>query len=84
MLPLAESLDVRGAMSWSPDGKWIVVAADEEKKGIRVFKIPVDGGEPVRISRSYFLQPRMVTGWAVHRIPPRCSGKSMACESGHS
>ena len=54
---LAKSLDVRGAMSWSPDGKWIVVAADEEKKGIRVFKIPVDGGKPVRITDQISYNP---------------------------
>ena len=46
---LAESLDVRGTMSWSPDGKWIVVAA-EVGEGGRLFKIPVDGGEPLRIT----------------------------------
>ena len=46
---LAESLDVRGTMSWSPDGKWVVVAAEVERGG-RLFKIPVDGGEPLRIT----------------------------------
>jgi Tol biopolymer transport system component/DNA-binding winged helix-turn-helix (wHTH) protein len=46
--PLAASLDVRGGASWSPDGKWIAVAADDGG-GTHVFKIPVDGGEPIRL-----------------------------------
>lgn len=46
---LSESLDVRGTASWSPDGRWIVAAADEGQ-GNRLFKIPVDGGgAPVRL-----------------------------------
>jgi serine/threonine protein kinase len=45
---LTESLDVRGAASWSPDGKWIVVAATQGK-GTHVFKVPVDGGPTVRL-----------------------------------
>ena len=39
-------LDVRGTACWSPDGKWIAVAA-EEGKGMHLFKVPVDGGPPV-------------------------------------
>jgi hypothetical protein len=46
--PLAPSLDVRGGASWSPDGKGIVVAADGGD-GTHVFKIPLDGGEPVKL-----------------------------------
>jgi Tol biopolymer transport system component len=45
---LAPSLDVRGGVSWSPDGKWIVVAGDRGD-GTHVFKVPVDGGEPVQL-----------------------------------
>jgi Tol biopolymer transport system component len=45
---LAESFDVRGGASWSPDGKWIAVAADQGD-GTRIFKVPVDGGEPLRL-----------------------------------
>jgi Tol biopolymer transport system component len=43
---LAESLDVRGAPSWSPDGKWLAVAATEGKAN-PLFKVPVGGGAPV-------------------------------------
>ena len=44
----ADSFDVRGAASWSPDGKWVAVAANRGD-GTRLFKIPVDGGPPVRL-----------------------------------
>ena len=46
--PLAESLEVREAPSWSSDGKWIAICADEEKAK-PLFKVPVDGGAPVRL-----------------------------------
>ena len=46
---LAENLDLRGAPSWSPDGKWIVAAA-ETGTGRRIYKIPVDGGKPERLT----------------------------------
>jgi len=46
--PLAASLDVRNAPSWSPDGKFIAVAA-YEGDGSRVYKVPVDDGAPVRL-----------------------------------
>jgi len=45
---LTESLDVRGAASWSPDGRWIAVAANQGE-GTRIFKVPVNGGPPVRL-----------------------------------
>jgi Tol biopolymer transport system component len=45
---VAESLEVRGAPSWSPDGKWIAVAGSEAKAN-PLFKVPMDGGAPVRL-----------------------------------
>ena len=53
---LAESLDVRGAASWSPDGKWLAVAA-RQGSSIRLFKIPADGGGPVRLTDSVASNP---------------------------
>jgi serine/threonine protein kinase/Tol biopolymer transport system component len=53
---VAESLDVRGAASWSPDGKWIAITA-REGRGVRVFKIPVAGGPPVRLVDSVSSNP---------------------------
>jgi len=51
---LVDSFDVRGAASWSPDGKWVAVAANQGDS-TRVFKVPLDGGQPVRLldTRSY-------------------------------
>ena len=53
---VAESLDVRGAASWSPDGRWLAVAA-REGAAVRVFKIPVGGGPPVRLVDSVSSNP---------------------------
>jgi len=46
--PLADSLDVRDAAAWSPDGKWIAVGGNDAK-GPGLFKVPVDGGAPQRL-----------------------------------
>jgi Tol biopolymer transport system component len=56
--PLAPGLDVRGAPSWSPDGKWIAVGA-RVGAGVRVFKVPVGGGggPPVRLVDSASSNP---------------------------
>jgi Tol biopolymer transport system component/DNA-binding winged helix-turn-helix (wHTH) protein len=53
---LAPSLDVRGGISWSPDGKWMAVAADRGD-GTHLFKIPADGGEPVQLLDSLSYNP---------------------------
>ncbi len=54
--PLSSDVDVRGTASWSPDGKWIVVAGGDPS-GLGLFKLPVDGGLPVRIATGPFLDP---------------------------
>ena len=56
MHSIAEQLDVRGAPSWSPDGNWLAVAA-REGRGLRVFKVPVHGGAPVRLVDSVSSNP---------------------------
>ncbi len=53
---LSANLDVRGAASWSPDSKWIAVAGTDSN-GPGLFKLPVDGGAPVRIATGPFLDP---------------------------
>ena len=53
---LAESFDVRGAASWSPDGDWVAVAANQGE-GSRLFKIPVGGGQPVRLLNTLSYNP---------------------------
>ncbi len=50
---LAASIDLRGVegqgtADWSPDGAWIVTGGDDGH-GPGLFKIPVDGGAPVRL-----------------------------------
>jgi serine/threonine protein kinase/Tol biopolymer transport system component len=54
--PLSSDVDVRGTASWSPDGKWIV-AAGSDRDGAGLFKIPADGGSPVRVATGAFLDP---------------------------
>jgi len=53
---VAEELDVRGAPAWSPDGRWLAVAADRDGEP-RLFKIPVDGGTPVPLLHEYSIDP---------------------------
>lgn len=40
------SIDIRGVASWSPDGKWIAAAGDAGS-GLKLFKLPIDGGDSV-------------------------------------
>jgi len=54
--PIGEALDVRGAASWSPEGKWLAVAAKEGMQ-VRIFKIPAAGGAPVRLVDSVSSNP---------------------------
>ncbi|PYR73349.1 MAG: hypothetical protein DMF86_20735 [Acidobacteria bacterium] len=53
---VAEGLDLRGAPAWSPDGRWLAVAADRDGEP-RVFKIPVDGGAPLLVVNEYSTDP---------------------------
>jgi Tol biopolymer transport system component len=54
--PLAEALDVRDTPSWSADGKWIAVVAREADSN-RLFSVPVEGGEPVRLADGVLFDP---------------------------
>jgi serine/threonine protein kinase/Tol biopolymer transport system component len=53
---LADSIDVRGAAAWSPDGKSLVVGAEERPDGA-LYKIPVDGGQPIRLRSGFAENP---------------------------
>ena len=53
---LATSIEVQSAASWSPDGKWVAVAANQGE-GTRVFKVPLDGGRPVRLRDTLSFNP---------------------------
>jgi serine/threonine protein kinase len=46
--PIAATVEVRGAPSWSPDGKWVAIIANEGN-ATPLLKVPVDGGPPVRV-----------------------------------
>ena len=45
---LAEPINIRGSVCWSPDGKWIVAGGIDDR-GPGLFKIPLDHGAPVRL-----------------------------------
>jgi serine/threonine protein kinase len=53
---LADSIDVRGGASWSPDGKWMVVRGIEDGRS-GLFKVPVDGGKPIRLTTGVASNP---------------------------
>jgi serine/threonine protein kinase/Tol biopolymer transport system component len=53
---LAKSIEVQSAASWSPDGKWVAVAANQGE-GTRVFKVPLDGGPPIRLRDALSFNP---------------------------
>lgn len=46
---VAESIDVQGTADWSPDDAWIVTGGNDDAQGQGLFKIPVNGGAPVRL-----------------------------------
>ena len=45
---LAESIDIRGSVGWSPDEKWIIAGGIDDR-GPGLFKIPLDHGTTVRL-----------------------------------
>jgi Tol biopolymer transport system component len=53
---LTQSIDVRGAPDWSPDAKWIVTGGSDAR-GPGLFKIPVDGGAPIRLVEGPAVNP---------------------------
>ena len=58
---LTDALDVRGAASWSPDGRWIVTGGNDAN-GPGLFKVPLEGGAPVRLVSGVALDPVWSTG----------------------
>ena len=54
--PIAEGIDVQDSSSWSPDGRWIVTGGSDAS-GPGLFKIPLDGGSPVRLVAGQALNP---------------------------
>jgi Tol biopolymer transport system component len=54
--PIAEGIDVQGTSCWSPDGRWIVTSGSGAD-GPGLFKIPLEGGSPVRLAAGPALNP---------------------------
>ena len=53
---LAPSISVQGAPDWSPDGRWIVTGGTDVK-GQGLFKVPLDGGAPFRLTSAFSSDP---------------------------
>lgn len=53
---IADTIDVRGTVAWSPDGQWIVTAG-RDSEGPGLLKVPLDDGPPVRLARGQALDP---------------------------
>jgi Tol biopolymer transport system component len=53
---IAPKIDVEGSADWSPDGNWIVTGGNDGE-GPGLFKIPVGGGEPVRLTANVGRNP---------------------------
>jgi Tol biopolymer transport system component len=54
--PVAATINVSGAAAWSPDGMWIVASGDDGT-GSGLFKIPVEGGDPIRLTKGAASNP---------------------------
>lgn len=54
--PLTNAIDARGGASWSPDQQWIVTGGSDST-GEGLFRIPIDGGSPVKIVTGPALDP---------------------------
>ncbi len=58
---VSESLELRGAPVWSPDGRSIVTAANQ-RGSPRLFRVSLETGEAVRILDDYALDPAWAPG----------------------
>jgi serine/threonine protein kinase len=56
VVPMSETLDVRGSGSWSADGRWIAIGGTDAN-GPGLFKIPAEGGAPVRLTEKESFNP---------------------------
>jgi Tol biopolymer transport system component len=54
--PIAEGIVPQGSSCWSPDGRWIATGGSDAT-GSGLFKIPLEGGSPVRLVSGSALNP---------------------------
>jgi serine/threonine protein kinase/Tol biopolymer transport system component len=54
--PIAEGTVPQGSSCWSPDGRWVVTGGSDAT-GPGLFKIPLEGGSPVRLVAGQALNP---------------------------
>ncbi|HXY23709.1 MAG TPA: protein kinase [Candidatus Acidoferrum sp.] len=54
--PIAGGIDAKGTSCWSPDAKWLVTGGSDAT-GLGLFKIPLEGGSPVRLVSGTALNP---------------------------
>ncbi len=73
---LTDRVEARGAPTWSPDGRWIATGGSMDgAEGL--FKIAVDGGEPIRLVDGEALNPE----WSPDGSMIVYSGKQVAAVS---
>jgi Tol biopolymer transport system component len=53
---MASSINAQGAADGSPDGRWIVAGGSDQKEA-GLFKVPVDGGSPIRLTSTFSSDP---------------------------
>jgi Tol biopolymer transport system component len=53
---VAESLEVRGAVAWSPDGESLTAAVSKDREP-QLFRVPLDHGPPSALHEGYALNP---------------------------
>ncbi|MGC2056679.1 MAG: protein kinase [Candidatus Sulfotelmatobacter sp.] len=54
--PIGEGIVAQGSSCWSPDGRWVVTGGSDAA-GLGLFKIPLEGGSPVRLVSGPALNP---------------------------
>lgn len=54
--PIADGIVAQGSSCWSPDGKWIVTGGSDDT-GPGLFKVPLEGGSPIRLVSGPALNP---------------------------
>jgi Tol biopolymer transport system component len=54
--PIAEGIVAQGSSCWSPDARWIVTGGNDAT-GPGLFKVPLEGGSPVRLVSGAALNP---------------------------